>query len=143
MRYLGGGISHHIWHLLPQPNPISHRRSGPSASSANTRPNDDHDDSDSENQETESDSEQMDDCVAEDLQEYLKELEDDHEATTMMVEHTAEYDECKEWGYGDSDAIQEISKLLDEEDEHDDNVGPEGSAQVDDDAFDLRGFAEL
>ena len=39
--------------------------------------------------------------------------------------------------------IQEIHKLLGKEDEQDDNIGPEGPAQVDDDAFNLRGFAEL
>lgn len=152
MRFLGGGIGHRVWHLLPQPDPLPRRRTGPNSKDKGRAVYDDEDEDDIADENYEEDDENYEDTL-EDLLNYIEELEDNPEAITSTTddeEGPGVEEEREEWGYGDQDSAQVIDEERgpedknEDEDGDDDDLGPEGVAPpVDDEAFDLGGFAEF
>ena len=141
MRYLGASIGHRIWHLLPQPEPITkpRRRKGTHGDSESALfPGND--------EEFESDGD-YDDAL-EDLDDYIRDLEDNAEDGEEGGEDAGDgvedfEGEREDFGYDDPDSVQVRDSEEGAEDDEDD-FGPEGdNTQIDDNAFDLRGFAEL
>ncbi len=153
MRFVGGGIGHRIWHLLPQPEPLPHqrRRLDPKGKGRATDEGLDEDVDEGEGPEPDGEY----DLALEDLQRYIRDLEDDPEATIRTIEdgEGPEVDEEREeWGYGDPDTVQVVGLAEEEnggEEDNEDNgeeehIGPEGTIhQADDELFDLGGFGEL
>lgn len=145
MRFLGGGIGHRNWHLFPQPDPLPSQRRAQRTFITEPQAIDHSDDSDeSDSDDVESDG-GYDDAL-EDLEGYIRDLEDDlinamDEDEDEDEENMEDKGDLEDWGYGDPSAVQELA--LEQEDEEED-IGPEGLiSRVDDDALETSGFGQL
>lgn len=118
MRYLGGGIGHRIWHLLPQPPSNSPDKEPPAKRVRRA-----HD--------------------TEVEQEVVGEPEEFHQSDEEEQE-----DEVEDFGYGAPEAIREADKDWEDEksdgedDDENNGLGPE-DAENKGNNLEMRGFAEL
>ena len=127
MRYLGGGVGHRIWHLLPQPPAIPSRKKtqfpDPEETSRPEFP-----------------------ITLKRKRKALAKESDDSESSSNEDENDDENeDEMADFDYRDPDEVVEEDDEEDWVDEDfEDDAGPEGEEnEVFDDDYDLRGFAEL